>query len=68
MVVPVKSDGLKFVLREFVDRQLPASKPRDLSSALRPLILEEYSSLMLQRDLLESRLTMRSRNLSWYSR
>jgi predicted AAA+ superfamily ATPase len=27
----VKSDSLKFVLREFAERPLPASKPRDLS-------------------------------------
>ncbi len=27
----MKSDGLKFVLREFVDRPLPSSKPRELS-------------------------------------
>ncbi len=122
----MKSDGLRFVLREFEDRPLPTSKPPDLTlptevgkviglsgvsalrgrsitfdvfplsfrellvfrglvpepfdargeslaraaladylrwggvpeivlaePALRPLILEEYSSLMLQRDLLE---------------
>jgi predicted AAA+ superfamily ATPase len=31
MIVPVNSDGLKYVLREFADRSLPASHARELS-------------------------------------
>lgn len=31
IIVPVNSDTLKYVLREFADRPLPGSRPRDLS-------------------------------------
>ena len=30
-IAPVNSDSLKYVLREFVARQLPDSRPRELS-------------------------------------
>src|SRR5438876_11202554 len=30
-IIPVNSDNLKYVLREFAERPLPASKPRELS-------------------------------------